>query len=135
MRCKNRTLSEWLSIVMECRKSGLTDIEWCRRNAINYEAFKTAAKRLRSASIPLPSRVKLNCVDLTVAAKPDVVKVDIINDPPSESDLPATLDSTVDPLTGSSIIVCLKAGEIRIDNNANPALVSCVLQTLGGLSC
>ena len=52
MRCKNRTLSEWLSIIMESRKSGLTDIEWCRRNDVKYEAFKTAAKRLRNASMP-----------------------------------------------------------------------------------
>lgn len=63
MRCKNRTLSEWLSIIMESRKSGFTDIEWCRRNDINYEAFKTAAKRLRGASITLPRRTKPKEID------------------------------------------------------------------------
>ena len=135
MRCKNRTLSEWLSIIRESRKSGLSDIEWCRRNDVKYEAFKTAAKRLRNASITLPSRTKPNCVDLTVAAKHDVVKVDIVNDPSPESEFPIALNPAVDPPTGSSIIVCLKAGEIRIDNSADPALVSRVLQTIGGLSC
>ena len=135
MRCKNRTLSEWLSIITECRKSGLTDIEWCRRNDIHYEAFKTAAKRLRGASVSLPPRTRSNCVDLTIAATHDVVKVDIINDPSLESNLPTTVGPATDPPTGSAIIVCLKAGEIRIENNAEPGLVACVLRTLGGLSC
>ena len=137
MRCKNRTLSEWLSIIMESRKSGLTDIEWCRRNDINYEAFKTAAKRLRGASITLPRRTKPNCIDLTAAARHDVVKVDIINDPSSELNLPIAMDPVpaIDSPTDASIIVRLKAGEIRIENSADPTLVSCILQTIGGLSC
>ena len=135
MRNSSRSRSEWLSLIMECRKSGLTDIEWCRRNDINHHAFGSAVKRLRKASYMIPSRYNRDCMDLTASPKPDVVKVNIVNDPSPESDLPATVDPAIDSLSGSSIIVRLKAGEIRIENNANPALVSCVLQTLGGLSC
>ena len=135
MNRKGRSKSEWLSLIMECRKSGLTDLEWCRRNGINHYTFGSAVKRLRRESVTIPSRARLGCVDLTVAAKNDVVKVDIVNDPSPEPNLPVALNPAVDSPTASSIIVCLKAGEIRIENSADPTLVSCVLRTIGGLSC
>ena len=135
MKNRNRCLSEWFSLIIECRKSGLTDIEWCRRNDIHYEAFKTAAKRLRDAAVTLPSRTKPGCMDLTVTGKPDVVKVDIVNESEAASSVPASTHPSLDPVTGSVIAVRLKGCEINIDNSADPNLVACVLRTVGRLSC
>lgn len=46
-----RNKDEWFSLVQECRKSGLTDAQWCQANGIKLESFKNAVKRLKNLRI------------------------------------------------------------------------------------
>lgn len=50
------TDAEWLSLIEECRSSGLSDSAWCRRNAIPTSSFYTAVKRLRNKACNVPPR-------------------------------------------------------------------------------
>ena len=50
------TDAEWLSIIQECRASGLSDTAWCRRNAVPSSSFYTAVKRLRNKACEVPAK-------------------------------------------------------------------------------
>ena len=50
------TDAEWLSLIEECRSSGLSDSAWCRRNAIPSSSFYTAVKRLRNKACTVPPK-------------------------------------------------------------------------------
>lgn len=74
-----RTKEEWFKLIQECRKSGLSDSQWCSLNGINRYSFNTAIKRLRKCSYAIPSHSSDDIHDLTLPRQ-DVVKVDIIPD-------------------------------------------------------
>ena len=51
-----RTKDEWFKLVQECRKSGLSDAQWCALNGISRHSLNTAIKRLRKCSYAIPPR-------------------------------------------------------------------------------
>lgn len=74
-----RTDEEWYRLIMDCRKSGLSDSQFCQVNGIPNSSFSTAVKRLRKKSFAIPEVTDVDIHDLTLQ-KQDVVKVDIIPD-------------------------------------------------------
>ena len=80
--------NEWYRIIMDCRKSGLSDTKWCQLHDISPSTFFTAVKRLRSKSFTIPDPVDDDIYDLTIP-KQDVVRVDIVPDvQPSREAIP-----------------------------------------------
>jgi len=51
-----RSPDDWMKLIQECRSSGLTDAEWCRRNSVAISSFYAAIRRLRSnaCAVPVP---------------------------------------------------------------------------------
>ena len=47
---------EWYKLIMDCRKSGLSDSQYCRANGIPNSSFCTAIRRLRMKSVAIPER-------------------------------------------------------------------------------
>jgi len=37
-----RTLDEWFALIQECRKSGMTDAQWCLANGISRHTLNKA---------------------------------------------------------------------------------------------
>jgi len=126
-----RTKDEWFALIRECRKSGLTDAQWCRVNGVNRDSFYNAVKRLRKCSYTIPSRQSPDIYDLT-SSKQDVVKVDIIPDiqPPKE-----ILPEAASHFDNSHMIE-ITFGDIHISlrNGADPVLVSKTLSLLRSYS-
>ena len=55
MRAARRTVEEQYRLVLECRRSGLSDSDWCRENGINPATFYTWITRLKKrGSLPIP---------------------------------------------------------------------------------
>ena len=50
-----RTKDEWFSLIQECRRSGMTDAQWCIANGVNHYSFYNAIKRLKACSYVIPS--------------------------------------------------------------------------------
>lgn len=46
----------WQQVIEECRKSGLTQAEFCRRRGLNGVTFAWWKRQLRSTSTALPER-------------------------------------------------------------------------------
>ena len=123
----HRTPDEWFAIIQECRKSGLTDAQWCLANGISRHSFNKAITRLRKRSYSIPSRKPNDIYDLT-PSKQDVVKVDIVPDvrPPMEMVPEAA------PHIDNSHMIEITFGDIHISlsNGADPVLVSKTLSLL-----
>ena len=126
-----RTNEEWLSLIQQCRKSGMTDAQWCLVNGISRHTFYNAVKRLRKCSYEIPPRRPRDIYDLT-SSKQDVVKVDIIPDVlPSKETLPEMA-----PHFDNSHMIEITFGDIHISpcNGADPVLVSKTLSLLRSYS-
>lgn len=81
MYAARKTPEEQYQLVLECRRSGLTDCDWCRKNGINPNTFYTWISRLRKKAcyaIPEPS----------ISSAPnkcptqEIVRVDILPEAP-----------------------------------------------------
>mgnify|MGYP000002035419 FL=1 len=51
---KYRTDEEWLSLIQECRLSGLTDKQWCETHQICPSNFYYQIKRFRNRACEIP---------------------------------------------------------------------------------
>ena len=123
----NRSDEEWYNLIMNCRKSGMSDAQFCRANGIATSTLSCAIKRLRAKSYGIPGHRDDDIHDLTTS-KQDVVKVDIIPDiqPPRE------LIPEVAPHIDNSHMIEISLGDVHISlcNGADPDLVARTLSAL-----
>lgn len=126
-----RTQDEWLAIIQEARKSGMTDAQWCLTNGISRHSFNSAIKRLRKSACAIPARQSRDIHDLTVSNQ-EVVKVDIVPD----VRLPETNIPPAAPNLDNSHMIEITFGDIHISlsNGADPVLVSKTLSLLRSYS-
>ena len=54
----SRTDEEWISLIQECRNSGLTDRQWCIQNQMSFSTFYYHIKDLRKKACSLPEPVR-----------------------------------------------------------------------------
>ena len=123
----SRSDEEWYNLIMNCRKSGMSDAQFCRANGIATSTLSCAIKRLRAKSYGIPEHRDDDIHDLTTS-KQDVVKVDIIPDiqPPRE------LIPEVAPHIDNSHMIEISLGEVHISlcNGADSDLVARTLSAL-----
>ena len=128
---QRRTNDEWFTLIQQCRKSGMTDAQWCLANGISRNTFNNAIKRLRKCAYAIPSKRSRDIYDLASPVQ-DVVKVDIVPDVrPSEEMIPVTA-----PHIDNSHMIEIDFGDIHISlcNGADPVLVSKTLSILRSYS-
>ena len=65
----HRTKDEWYALIQECRKSGMTDAQWCLANGISRHTFNNAIKHLRNCAYAIPSKKPRDIYDLTCPAQ------------------------------------------------------------------
>lgn len=129
-------MSEQLKLINECRKSGLTDADWCRNHQIAPSTFYNWISRCRKACADQIVEPKYGHSDLP-RGKQDVVPVTVVSDShadylPDSNRLPMAeqhLDNshTIE-VTWNDII-------IRFTNQTNPALLEQTLRTCREVLC
>ena len=77
MRAKRRTEQEQYEIIMECRRSGLSDHQWCLEHDINPGTFYNWVRRFRKQACEFPAPAGK---DRFQAIHQEVVKMEIIPD-------------------------------------------------------
>ena len=128
-------MSEQMKLINECRKSGLTDADWCRANQISPSTFYNWISRCRKAApgqILEPTYGHTN----TPQPKQDIVPIRIVPDLPIEAvdtPRPAMTDMHLD--NSHTIEVVMKDLTIRINNDADPVLLTRTLRLLQGTLC
>ena len=132
LRAKNRSLDEWMDLITECRRSGLCDADWCKKNGIHPSSFYNAVSNLRRKACSLPERTaNHNVVDLT-ASNPDVVQFSIIPDKPQAPAMPASMSMKPEANLDNShtIEIAVSGSYVRLKNDADPMLLQQVITIL-----
>ena len=126
-RRTRRSRDEWFALIQECRKSRMTDAQWCLANGISRHTFNNAIRRLRKCAYAIPSRKSHDVFDLT-STKQDVVKVDIVPDVPVPREIIPEAQMHID----NSYMMEINFGDVHIaiSNGADPVLVSKALSVL-----
>ena len=126
-------MKKQLRLINECRQSGMTDADWCRENDIAVSTFYNWVSRCRKAAadqIPSPNYGHFE----VPRPKQDVVPIDIVPDHIPEQHTVSQMQKLY--LDNSHTIeVSMKDITIRINNDADPVLVTRTLHLLRELSC
>ena len=132
----SRSDEEWFQIINECRRSGLSDSQWCKQHDIRESTFFCAVGRLRKKAYAIPVRNQSIDVLSSSIPKQDVVRIDIEPEilspgrPESMQVLPAPyLDNS------HTIEIHVHDINIRVFNSVDTALLKTVLSALGGVGC
>lgn len=116
---------EQLKLINECRTSGMTDTDWCRKHGIG-STFYYWVKQLRKevAQIPAPAYGHSE----NPRHKQDVVPIDIVPERFPVQHTPY-LDNS------HTLEIILGFATIRVTNETDPQLLSRTLQILKGSLC
>lgn len=126
--------ADQIKLIMECRRSGFSDYQWCVKNGVHPGNFYNWVSKLRKSGYTFPeSEAKSN-------ASPniqEVVKVDLIPKPkPASSQLIEQNVSLPTPRTVPAVAAELLIGNItlRIFNVADEHLIQSTLKRIGGIN-
>ena len=129
----SRSDEEWFKIINECRRSGLSDSQWCKQHDIRESTFFCAVSRLRKKAYAIPNRDKSIDILLDSLPKQEVVRIDIepeplqLSKPEPMQVMPATyLDNS------HTIEIDVHGINIRVFNSVDRELLKTVLSALGG---
>ena len=135
MRAKRIYADEQLKLIMECRRSGLSDYQWCQMHEINPGTFYNWISRLRKqgASIPIS-----NCPEeiTPFSQKQEVVKVGLIPDPDMTSPQVEQNTRILTNLASNehpAFEILTPIATIRFYNGTDPRLIETTLGCLGGV--
>ncbi len=77
---QGRSAEEWLQIINECRRSGLSDREWCEQHDISLSTFYNTISRLRKKSYTIPKPVRTTPTSMDLTSHQDVVQINLCDD-------------------------------------------------------
>ena len=124
---------EQIRLIMECRQSGLSDYQWCRKQGINPGTFYNWVSKLRKAGYTIPdSESKTSGVPV----RQEVVKLDLAE---HEISTPAVVEQNVSHLALPDI-PCIAAEiecgniKVRLFNGADTTVIQNIIQCIGGMS-
>lgn len=132
MRAARRTAEEQYQLILECRRSGMADCDWCRANGINPETFYTWITRLRKkGGFPIPPAPKQ---PVRSSTSHEIVRVDVL---PEESlSEPVDDKNTLIPppmvQTAPSIEIEVHGATFRFSGPADASLYEKTLLMIGG---
>ena len=129
----SRSDEEWFRIINECRRSGLSDSQWCKQHDIRESTFFCAVSRLRKKAYAIPNRDKSTDILPDSLPKQEVVRIDIEPEPLQLSKPEPMQVMPVTYLDNSHTIeIDVHGINIRVFNSVDRELLKTVLSALGG---
>ena len=123
-----------IKLIMECRRSGLSDYQWCEKNGIYPGNFYNWVSKLRKSGYTFPEPASKSNALPNVQ---EVVKVDLISSGDSEPSLLIEQNVSHDvPAPSAMVAAELLIGGItlRLFNGADEHLIKSTLQYIGGMN-
>ncbi len=125
MRAPRVPVEEQYRLIMECRKSGLSDHQWCLNNDINPGTFYNWVKRLRKNGCgDIPEKNQLSTYE---QSHQEVVKIEM-----NSISVPTGMNKNTDTATMELMIGNMN---LRISNKTDSLLLAKTIQILTELSC
>ena len=124
---------EQIRLIMECRRSGLSDYQCCQQQGIKPGTFYNWVSKLRKAGYSIPDSESKS---FGMPDRQEVVKLDLVE---SGNTSPAMVDQNVShlPLSAASNVAAeIQHGSttLRLFNGADISVVQSTLQYIGGMS-
>lgn len=131
----NRVCKEdQIKLIMECRKSGLSDYQWCEQNGIHPGNFYNWVSKLRKSGYTFPESVAKSNASTNIQ---EVVKMDFVQCRNPGSGLMMEQNVSLS-IPGAAPVVAaeLLFGNItlRLFNGADEHLIQSTLRSIGGLN-
>ena len=125
MRTPRVPVEEQYRLIMECRKSGLSDYQWCLNNDINPGTFYNWVKRLRKNGCgDIPEKNQLSTYE---QSHQEVLKIEM-NSILVSTDMNKNTDTAAMELMIGNV-------NLRISNETDPLLLAKTIQIFAELSC
>lgn len=121
-RC-NFTDQEWLSLIQDCRTSGLTVNTWCEQHGITHKAFYYHIRKLRQKGFSIPQKTSTT----PQAEKQEVFCLDLSEERSSDSSHPSAFHNA------TALRMDFNGVRIEITNQATQDTISNTLLALQGL--
>lgn len=124
---------EQIKLIMECRRSGLSDYQWCQNQGINPGTFYNWVSKLRKAGYTIPDSENKTS---GVPARQEVVRLNLAEHEMSTSVMVEQNTSRLALPDIPCIAAEIECGNIkvRLFNGADTAVVQNTLQYIGGMS-
>lgn len=119
-----RTEQEWMDLILECRKSGLSDRAWCQQQGIAPNTFYYHVKQLRERACVIPDSISDNTPEQIL----EVVPIEMQNLNVYESQRIASLAN--DHVDDVAIIVDYHGVNVKVINNASGSVIYETLNAL-----
>lgn len=133
MKTKRKSIDEKLQLIMECRNSGLSDYQWCKRHDINPSTFYNWINRLHRQGNVIPEALS---DEKKPQFKQEVVKLELVHEDVSLSTKVnenmksfESQTSTVHPV----VEIVLENATVRFYHGIDQQLVETMLTCLGGV--
>ena len=128
-RNSKTSAAQQLKLIMECRRSGKTDAQWCIENGIRPATFYNWVSRLRKRGCDIPES---NWNELELPAQhQDVVLLDVV---PKSSALVVN-DEQSAPVSSNSMVLEINGARLTIPNGTDSSLLTQVILALRGSLC
>ena len=127
MRTSRVSAEEQYRLIMECRKSGLSDQQWCLNNDIKPGTFYNWVSRLRrKGGMNLPNATSKESLK---SLPQEVVKIQL--------DKPSVIESTTVDAAPQMNAMELSVGDVclRIPNGTDPLLLAQTIKVLLEYTC
>ena len=125
MRAPRVPVEEQYRLIMECRKSGLSDHQWCLNNDINPGTFYNWVKRFcKNGCRDIPEKNQLSTYE---QSHQEVVKIEM-----NSISVPTEMNKNTDTAAMELMIGNMN---LRISNKTDPLLLAKTIQILAELSC
>ena len=124
--------SDQIKLILECRRSGLSDYQWCQNQGINPGTFYNWVSKLRKAGYTIPdSESRISAIPV----KQEVVKLDMTESPVSA---PAMVEQNVshpDAPVPPCITAEIECGNIKVRffHRADDTVIQTTLKCIGGM--
>ena len=126
MNTRHLTSEERYELVLECRRSSMTDYQWLEEHGIRKSTFYKWIHDFRENGYPdIPGPMRQRSQHKVMPQ--EVVRVDIVPDTSQGDPIampPGTLEPVMEIISGRTMI--------RLTNSADPGLIRAVLSSLGG---
>ncbi|MCR5755315.1 MAG: transposase [Acetatifactor sp.] len=133
MNPKRVRKAEQVELIMECRRSGLSDYQWCQNHGIHPGTFYNWVSKLRKAGYQIPDSESRTAA---LPVKQEVVKLEMVE---STISTPVKMEQNVSPVLAPTLpeiaaeIEC-RAFKVRFYQGADAALIQNILHCIGGMS-
>ena len=120
-----RSDQEWVTLIRECRASGLSDKDWCAHHAIQVRTFYKQVARPRKKGFDIPKTRRTS-----VSVPQDVVPLEIAEEASRTGSTGYTDSSVRHPDLFPAVILSIRDYRIEITNHAEQSTISSILSAL-----